>query len=184
MFLRGVSRSILNFRSPLIPASILVFLPHKMISNSLMKIASGSSSHKGMINFIFFAFILFLRDVFNYSLVWNMCGILWLIQKSERTPLGNFSCFCCLCPIYQNQLIRKFVSGVPSECQIDWIQIRPNILCQNCLQKLSADENCRQRVKITHCICIEFLAFQPHPLPPSLMHGSRGGIGDRGWIPA
>ena len=29
---------------------------------------------------------------------------------------------------FQNQLFRKILSGIPSECQRVWIQIRPNIL--------------------------------------------------------
>ena len=27
---------------------------------------------------------------------------------------------------FQNQLFRKILSGLPSECQTDWIQIRPD----------------------------------------------------------
>ena len=34
--------------------------------------------------------------------------------------------FCCLLIFFQNQLFRKILSGIPSECQTDWIQIRPN----------------------------------------------------------
>ena len=29
---------------------------------------------------------------------------------------------------FQNQLFRKILSGIPSECQTVWIQIRPDIL--------------------------------------------------------
>ena len=29
---------------------------------------------------------------------------------------------------FLNQLLRKILSGIPSECQTDWIQIRPDIL--------------------------------------------------------
>ena len=29
---------------------------------------------------------------------------------------------------FQNQLFRKILSGIPSECQTDWIQIGPDIL--------------------------------------------------------
>ena len=29
---------------------------------------------------------------------------------------------------FQNQLFRKILSGIPSECQAVWIQIRPDIL--------------------------------------------------------
>ena len=27
---------------------------------------------------------------------------------------------------FQNQLFRKILSGIPKECQTDWIQIRPD----------------------------------------------------------
>ena len=29
---------------------------------------------------------------------------------------------------YQYQLFRKIISGIPSECQTDWIQIKPEVL--------------------------------------------------------
>ena len=29
---------------------------------------------------------------------------------------------------FQNQLFRKIPSGIPSECQTGWIQIRPDVL--------------------------------------------------------
>ena len=45
------------------------------------------------------------------------------------SPLGNFSCFfLSSADFFQNQLFRKILSGIPSECQTDLIQIRPNIL--------------------------------------------------------
>ena len=44
---------------------------------------------------------------------------------------------------FQNQLFRKILSGIPSECQTDWIQVRPDVFSgliwtQSDLQKLSA----------------------------------------------
>ena len=36
--------------------------------------------------------------------------------------------FCCLLIFWQNQLFRKFLTGMPSDCQTVWIQIRPDIL--------------------------------------------------------
>ena len=47
---------------------------------------------------------------------------------------------------FQDQIFRKVLSGKPSECQIDWIQTRPDIFVgpdqgPNCLQKLSADDS-------------------------------------------
>ena len=46
---------------------------------------------------------------------------------------GNFACFFVVCCFFfffffQNQLFRKILSGIPSECQKVWIQIRPDIL--------------------------------------------------------
>ena len=36
--------------------------------------------------------------------------------------------FCHLLIFFQNQLLLKFISGIPSECQTDLIQIRPDLL--------------------------------------------------------
>ena len=45
---------------------------------------------------------------------------------------------------FQNQLFRKILSGIPSECQTVWTQARPNVigpgLDPNCLQRLSGDD--------------------------------------------
>ena len=44
-------------------------------------------------------------------------------------PLGNFSCFFVVCWFFfKNQLFWKILSGIPYECQTDWIQIRPDVL--------------------------------------------------------
>ena len=44
-------------------------------------------------------------------------------------PLINFPCFIVVCLFFfQNQLFQKILSRIPSECQTDWIQIRPDIL--------------------------------------------------------
>ena len=46
--------------------------------------------------------------------------------------LGNFACFFfffrCLWIFFLNQLFQKNLSGIPSECQTVWIQIRPDVL--------------------------------------------------------
>ena len=36
--------------------------------------------------------------------------------------------FCRLLIFFQNPFFRKILSGIPSECQTDWIQMRPDIL--------------------------------------------------------
>ena len=43
-------------------------------------------------------------------------------------PQGNFSCFFVVCRFFfKNQLFfEKILSEIPSECQTDWIQIRPD----------------------------------------------------------
>ena len=43
-------------------------------------------------------------------------------------PMGNISCFFVVWYFFQNQLFWKISSGLPSECQTDWIQIRPDVL--------------------------------------------------------
>ena len=58
--------------------------------------------------------------------------------------LGNFSCFSCrLLTFFQNLLFQKILSGILSECQTVWIQIRTDSvgpdLGSDCLQRLSAD---------------------------------------------
>ena len=42
--------------------------------------------------------------------------------------LGNVSCFFVVCCFFRNQFFQKILSGIPSKCQTDWIQIRPDIL--------------------------------------------------------
>ena len=41
---------------------------------------------------------------------------------------GKFFMVFCRLLIFQNQLFRKILSGIPSECQTDWIKIRPDIM--------------------------------------------------------
>ena len=43
-------------------------------------------------------------------------------------PLGNFPHFFVVCWFFRNQLFLKILSGIRSECQTIWIQIRPDIL--------------------------------------------------------
>ena len=58
--------------------------------------------------------------------------------------LGNFACYLSSVDFFQNQLFQKILSGIPSECQTDSIQIRPNILSGliwvQILQRLSAED--------------------------------------------
>ena len=55
---------------------------------------------------------------------------------STLSPLGNFSCFLSS-DFFQNQLFQKNLSGIPSECQTVWTQIRPDKIqsvCKGCEQ--------------------------------------------------
>ena len=56
----------------------------------------------------------------------------WLFLDRLLSSLAvNFFMFffsCRLLIYFQIQLFRKILSGIPSECQTDWIQIRPHIL--------------------------------------------------------
>ena len=63
--------------------------------------------------------------------------------------LGNFSSFFVSADFFQNKLFAKILSGIKSECQTVWTQIRPDDfvgpdLGPNRLQKLSADGTGRQ----------------------------------------
>ena len=42
--------------------------------------------------------------------------------------LGNFACLLSSANFFQNQLLKKILSGIPSECQTVWIEIRPEFL--------------------------------------------------------
>ena len=45
--------------------------------------------------------------------------------------LGNFACFFVICGLFYfffKLIFKTNLSGIPSVCQIVWIQIRPNIL--------------------------------------------------------
>ena len=50
------------------------------------------------------------------------------LSADNTSRLGNFHAFCRLLIYFQNQLFRKILSGIPSECQTDWTQIRPDIM--------------------------------------------------------
>ena len=44
-------------------------------------------------------------------------------------PMGIFFfAFLSSADFFQNKIFPKILSGIPSECQTDWIQIRPDIL--------------------------------------------------------
>ena len=45
-------------------------------------------------------------------------------QKITHCILGNFSFFFCHLLIFSNQLFKKILSGIPSECQTVWTLIR------------------------------------------------------------
>ena len=73
-------------------------------------------------------------------------------------PLGNCSSHFVACWFFfQNQLFRKILSGIPSEYQTVWIQIRPSILwgliwvqtvCKSYQHTTLGDNDCHIRPKI------------------------------------
>ena len=43
--------------------------------------------------------------------------------------LGNFACFFVVCGyFFKLTFLQKYLSGIPSECQTVWIQIKPGVL--------------------------------------------------------
>ena len=50
------------------------------------------------------------------------------LNSFNSAPWEIFHAFLCLLIFFQNKLFRKIFSGIPSECQTNWIQIRPDIL--------------------------------------------------------
>ena len=68
-------------------------------------------------------------------------------------PSGKFFCFFCrLLIFFQNQLFRKSLPGITSECQTVWLQIRPASLLgpdlgPNCFQKFLADDTSKLDLK-------------------------------------
>ena len=42
-------------------------------------------------------------------------------------PQGNFHAYFVVCRLFSISTFRKILSGIPSDCQIDWIQIEPFI---------------------------------------------------------
>ena len=64
-----------------------------------------------------FSFIFLTVNLFNHpTLIEN--GLYWVI----------FQAFLLFADFFQNQLFLKTLSGIPSECQTVWIQIRPDAL--------------------------------------------------------
>ena len=69
-------------------------------------------------------------DIFQKLLSSKNCG--WksgLLRILTLCLLGNFSCFfLSSANIFQKLLFWKILSGIPSECQAIWNQIRPDVL--------------------------------------------------------
>ena len=73
--------------------------------------------------------------------------LMWIfnIKYFNTCMLGNFHAFSSSADIFQNQLFRKTLSGIPTECQtiLDPYQarhfVRPD-LGSNFLQKLSEED--------------------------------------------
>ena len=68
--------------------------------------------------------------------------------------LGNFECFLSSSDYFRNQLFPKILSVIPSECQIVWIQTRPDMLGLICVQTVCkcyhmTIDTSRQRINVS-----------------------------------
>ena len=73
------------------------------------------------------------------------CQYNYVIQAFNFTPWELFYASWWSADFFKIAFFEKILSGIPSECQTDWTQIRPDILFgpdlgPNCLQRLSADD--------------------------------------------
>ena len=69
-----------------------------------------------------------VEKVLQRGPIWkDMNFFIWTWHFNAFPPGKFFMLFCRLLifSIFQNQLYQKILSGIPSECQTDWIQIRP-----------------------------------------------------------
>ena len=63
------------------------------------------------------------------AFILNAVGTEWVTPGLPRMVLlGSFHTFLSSADLFQNQLFRKILSGIPSEWQTVLIQIRPDIL--------------------------------------------------------
>ena len=56
----------------------------------------------------------------------NFCNFSSKLYVVSTKSLPSY--FLSPADFFQNQLFGKIISGIPSECQTDWVQIRPDIL--------------------------------------------------------
>ena len=87
-------------------------------------------------------------------------------DDKSRCMLGNFNAFCCrLLTFFQIIFFyEKILSGTLSECQTVWSQIRTDvisvlILVENCLQRLSAEDESRCLLGNFNAFCCRLLRF-------------------------
>ena len=55
-------------------------------------------------------------------------AIFMVLQHLALYPLVILHALLSSADFFQNQLFRKILLGIPSECQANWIQISPDIL--------------------------------------------------------
>ena len=60
-------------------------------------------------------------------LSYSSCLVFFVTGALIICMLGLFMIFV-VCIFFQNQLFQKFLSGIPSECQTGWSQVRPDIV--------------------------------------------------------
>ena len=70
------------------------------------------------------------RDMWSYasSHFAKICTL--LLEVVHFWHAEYFSRFCRLLIFFQNQLFRKIMLGIPSECQTVWIQTRSDVLSE------------------------------------------------------
>ena len=102
---------------------------------------------------------------------------IWLCLNS--LPYGKkFQTFLLSAVFFQNQLIWKILSGIPSECQTVWIQIRPNTLsgriwvqtvCKGYQQTTLVGKELktwRLKEKLLYPVVMHYLWFKSHVKHP------------------
>ena len=76
------------------------------------------------------SFLIFFRKLRKMSQNLSSAAVVIGALRVNFSLLGNFAGFFLSSAdfFFQNQLFRKILSGIQSECQTVWIQTRPDIL--------------------------------------------------------
>ena len=69
-----------------------------------------------------------LRPKTAFARVRSFCQSMVIYFLLTLCMLGNFACYFVGCVFFLKVTFPKNISGIPSECQTVWIQIRPYVL--------------------------------------------------------